>query len=152
MRGFHGDIDLDLGSPRKGKSPIKGAPLANKEKDVLQHRNQTVVTPRVGRISQRLFEQTLKVAGRVSPEDDLLCDAGLTQAMDDAKAHHSNPLSMQWSNPSHHKGFYNSVVMDGVVYNVSSHSERRFVWMLMMRPGWRSRDGLSRHRRKSSPG
>ena len=130
MRGCEVDARMEHSQrrgPRKGKQAtkvVRHAALANKEKDVLQHRNQTVVTPRVGKISQRLFEQTLiKVAGRFSPEEDRLGDAGLTRAIDEAKAHHLNPLITKWSNPTGHEGFYSAVVMDGVEYNVRNQRE-----------------------------
>jgi DNA (cytosine-5)-methyltransferase 1 len=126
IRGTNAENYPEGGSPSK-RSPSKNKPaqrgttkkrLANQEKDVLQHRNLTVVTPRVGRIAQRLFEQTLKVAGNLPIEDDAVED-GLTRAIDEARAHHLNPLSMKWLENSNHKGYYKSVVMDGVVYTVS---------------------------------
>lgn len=89
----------------------------NREKDVLKHRNQTVVTPRVGKIAQGLFELTLRVAGQASPEpeDD---ENGLIRAIENTKAHHTDPSSMKWLGKTHQVGYYISVSMDGVTYSV----------------------------------
>jgi DNA (cytosine-5)-methyltransferase 1 len=87
----------------------------NIEKDVLQHRNQTVVTPRVARIAQGLFE-LLKVAGPLSTDKDE--EAELDHALEEARAHHQDPKSMVWLDPGPRDNHYKSAAIDGVLYSV----------------------------------
>ncbi|KAG2029571.1 S-adenosyl-L-methionine-dependent methyltransferase, partial [Suillus americanus] len=87
----------------------------NIEKKVLDHRNETVTTPVVGRVAQKLFEN-IKVVGRPMNEDVDMSDDPLRQP---SIVHVTNPNSVQWQNAvDDHPGFYHSVLVDGVKYSV----------------------------------
>jgi DNA (cytosine-5)-methyltransferase 1 len=122
VRSIRG-VDLDsyaepsFSQPAVRKPTLKASDL---ERDVLRHKNQTVVTPRVGRIAQGLFELTLRVAGQSSADDNDGNDDDLVQAINQAKIHHQDPVSVQWVEPADSAGHYNSVVMDEVVYSVKT--------------------------------
>lgn len=97
-----------------------GAPKPHRdiEKEILYHKNDTVVTPRVGVIAEDLFQQTLHMAGSsiVDPPGPFPQNRMIT------RAHHHNPESIQWVLSSEtHPHFYNSVIIDGVQYNVSMY-------------------------------
>jgi DNA (cytosine-5)-methyltransferase 1 len=86
------------------------------EKEVLRHRNETVVTPVVARIAKSLFERALEVAGQ-SRFDEI--DDDVAMEIDDVQTHHSDPKNMQWGERVFEDKFYDTVIMDGVVYSVS---------------------------------
>jgi DNA (cytosine-5)-methyltransferase 1 len=106
---------LGPSTPRHGKKSTQRTPshARDLEKDVLRHKNQTVVTTRVGRIAKHLFELTLRIAGQ---ED--IDDVALTRAIRNVKAHHADPTSIVWLNAAATDGYFNSVLVDGVVYKV----------------------------------
>lgn len=115
------NIDLDVfdHSPRKGKGKAKlqttisrYKQIANKEKEVLKHRNSTVVTPVLAHIASDLFKRPLVIAG--SPAFDNV-DGHVAAEINNIRAHHSDPKSMAWGIEDE-LGYYSSVTMDGVTY------------------------------------
>lgn len=85
------------------------------EHKVLEHRNQTVVTPVVARVTKLLFEQNIKLVN-LSAQYDIDMD-GLMPAHS-SLVHLANPNSVKWGLPADHPGYYQSVCVDGVVYSV----------------------------------
>lgn len=107
-------------SPRKTRSakptrPTKDSRAMNVEREVLKHRNETVVTPIVARIAKSLFERALEVAGQ-SRFDEI--DDDVAMEIDDVQAHHLNPKNMQWGEREFEDKSYDTVIMDGVTYSV----------------------------------
>lgn len=102
-------------SPRKKKQALR-LKTSNPETEVLQHRNNTVVTPLVGRIAATVFDRVLSVAGQLEAgpktEDSAV---HLIEALE----HHNDPESIEWLEPTSINGSYQSVMMDGVIYSVS---------------------------------
>lgn len=87
--------------------------------DVLSHRNQTVVTPKVGKVAAKLFERTLQVAGQSLLENHEADDEEeLNRAIQDTRAHNANPESVRWGERSGHDDYYTSIIMDDVTYSV----------------------------------
>jgi len=124
-------------SPRKKAS--QPSVSTNPEREVLKHRNPTVVTPLVACIAKTLFERTLSVAGQLQKddvEDDVASDVGIDYM------HHDDPESMVWLEPTRVEGYYQSIDMDGVIYSVSlrcfSMSTRNSFFK-----GWRDCHGSS---------
>jgi DNA (cytosine-5)-methyltransferase 1 len=76
----------------------------------------TVVTPVVASIAENLFKSSLVVAGS-SDFDDI--DENVATEMNNIRAHHSDPKSMEWGDEDK-AGYYSSVTMDGVTYWVST--------------------------------
>ncbi|KAG1840440.1 hypothetical protein F4604DRAFT_1690777 [Suillus subluteus] len=81
----------------------------------LNHRNETVTTPVVGRVTQMLFEN-IKVVGRPMNKDvDMLNDLLQQPSI----VHVANLNSVQWQNAvDDHPGFYHSVLVDNIKYSV----------------------------------
>lgn len=110
----------------------KSKPRGDVEKEVLSHKNETVVTPRVGEIAEDLFQQTLHMAG-------VSLDSATSPLKHTAttRPHFSNPVRLQWVTSSETApGFYDSVVIDGVQYNVSGISLIKIELELILL-GWR---------------
>lgn len=84
------------------------------ELQVLEHRNQTVVTPVVARVTELLFEQNIKLAN-IPAQDDVDMDAPQPGP---SLVHLANPDSVKWGLPTEHLGYYQSVCVDGAVYSV----------------------------------
>jgi DNA (cytosine-5)-methyltransferase 1 len=91
----------------------KTSKMSDKEKEVLKHRNLTVVTPVVSRIAKNLFKGSLEVAGSNSFNDK---DEDVAAEIDNIQSHHSDPESMRWVRKNHN---CLHVIMDGVTYSVS---------------------------------
>lgn len=92
---------------------------SNPEKEVLQHRNDTVVTPLVGRVAATFFDRVLSVAGQLEADPTTEDSAAhLVEALE----HHSDPESIEWLESASVDGFYQSVEMDGVTYSVCMQS------------------------------
>ncbi|KAF5380878.1 hypothetical protein D9615_004125 [Tricholomella constricta] len=87
--------------------------VADKEQEVLRHRNMTVVTPIVSRIARHLFKGSLEVAGTSAFDD-----ADVAAEIDNVQAHHNDPASMKWGSNDLEGQSYASVIMDGVEYCV----------------------------------
>ncbi|KAF9227783.1 S-adenosyl-L-methionine-dependent methyltransferase [Gyrodon lividus] len=90
----------------------------NVELQVLEHRNSTVVTTVVGRVAKLLFEQNIKVAGKLIAENIEMDEPESVQANHASIVHVANPVSVKWGKPAAHPGYYHSVLVDGVVYSV----------------------------------
>ena len=82
---------------------------------VLEHRNQTVVTPVVARVTKLLFEQNIKLANILAQDDT---DMDAPQPVHVSLVHLANPDSVKWGLPTDYPGYYQSVCIDGVVYSV----------------------------------
>lgn len=98
------------------------------------HRNETVVTPIVGRIAESLFNRKLAIAG------ECLVDEGgdhlLASEIEASAIHHQDPESMQWLEEGDGPGYYISALVDGVEYAVRAFIS--LVWRgLTMPPDWR---------------
>lgn len=107
---FHG---VDFGTSASAK--VK--PHRNLEKDVLFHKNETIVTARVEKIAGELFQRTLKLAGK-SPSKSHILSASCKTAR--TQAHLKNPNKIHWVKSSETApNFYTSVLIDNVKYNVS---------------------------------
>lgn len=104
-------------SPRRKSTRLSVS--NNPEREVLKHRNPTVVTPIVSCIAKTLFERTLRVAGQLE-KDDIEDDAASDVGAD--RIHHEDPHSIEWLDSTDIDGYYLSVSMDGVVYSVSFES------------------------------
>ncbi len=88
--------------------------LKDIEKDVLQHADRTVVTPRVGAIARQLFSQPLCQA-RMSPDSDY-------EVLGDPPAyplHPVDPQSIEWVTGTEDPQVFHSVSIDGELYSVS---------------------------------
>ena len=105
-------------SPRKKKQALSSK-TSNPEREVLQHRNDTVVTPFVGRIAATVFDRVLSVAGQLEA-DPTIEDSAVHFV--EALEHHNDPESIEWLGPASVDGLYQSVEMDGVIYSVSIQS------------------------------
>lgn len=92
---------------------------SNLELQVLEHRNPTVVTTVVARVTKLLFEQNIKLAN-IPAQDDVDMDA--PQPAHPSLVHLANPNSVKWGLPTDHPGHYQSVCVDGVVYSVRCQS------------------------------
>ncbi|RDB21087.1 DNA (cytosine-5)-methyltransferase 1A [Hypsizygus marmoreus] len=102
--------------PKPKKAPTRTSKILNKEKEVLKHRNVTVVTPIVSQIAKNLFKGSLEVAG-VSNFEDM--DENVAAQIDNVQAHHADPKNMIWGDGEPEGGmYYASVIMDGVTYCV----------------------------------
>ena len=112
----------------------------NKEKEVLKHRNSTVVTPVVAHIAKNLFERPLVIAGSLTFDD---MDDHVAAEMDNIRAHRSDPKSMEWGDEDPMEpGYYSCVTMDGVTYWASTSSRMvRGATTSCPLLGWRGCDG-----------
>ncbi|OCH93875.1 S-adenosyl-L-methionine-dependent methyltransferase [Obba rivulosa] len=111
---------------KPGKSVRQGPHkrLKDVEKDVLQHRNKTVVMPIVGRIAQQFFAQSqaMHVAGhhysRVGSE------TGTRPSEAPEYVHDTDPTVVEWDEDSAMSSstslpkYYESVFIDGVRYSI----------------------------------
>lgn len=88
---------------------------SNPELQVLEHRNPTVVTTAVARVTELLFEQNIKLAN-IPVQDDT--DMDELRPTHTSLVHLANPNSVKWGLPTDHPGYYQSVCVDGVVYSV----------------------------------
>ena len=104
--------------PRK-KNQASKSKTSNPEREVLQHRNNTVVTPLVGRIAATVFDRVLSVAGQL--EADPTIEDSAVHFVEELE-HHNDPESIEWLEPTSVDGLYQSVKMDGVIYSVSMQS------------------------------
>ncbi|KAF4603394.1 hypothetical protein EYR38_003807 [Pleurotus pulmonarius] len=114
--------DEDKGVDVKPKSTGKrsDAKHSNKELEVLKHRNQTVVTPIVGRISGNVYNgHQLTIAGELdSNEDDH--PKNVTFASE-TPTHKFDPESIEWGNVVHEEDgttYFESAFLDGVEYTI----------------------------------
>ncbi|GLB34766.1 putative cytosine specific DNA methyltransferase replication foci [Lyophyllum shimeji] len=132
LRSYFGEaIDLyedsSLISPCKSRRKHRRAGASqhtDREREVLRHRNTTVVTPVVSRIAKYLFKGSLEVAGSFAMDD-----ADVATEMDQIQVHHADPASMIWGHDDPEEGMYfRSVIMDGVEYFVGDH--------VMVNPGY----------------
>ncbi|KAH7889609.1 S-adenosyl-L-methionine-dependent methyltransferase [Phlebopus sp. FC_14] len=91
---------------------------SNVEMQVLEHRNTTVVTAAVGRITQLLFEKNIKIASKVMVRDAEVDESALLNMARSSVVHHlANPM-VKWLQPAEHPNCYISVMVDGIVYSV----------------------------------
>ncbi|KAF9246401.1 hypothetical protein BU15DRAFT_70495 [Melanogaster broomeanus] len=95
-----------------------GTSSTNVELQVLEHRNPTVVTTVVGRVAKLLFEQNIKVAGMPMAEDIEMDEPEPVHGNRAPIVHLANPESVKWGKSADHPGYYQSVLVDGVVYSV----------------------------------
>ncbi|KAI0064526.1 S-adenosyl-L-methionine-dependent methyltransferase [Artomyces pyxidatus] len=89
---------------------------SNPEKEVLKHRNPTVVTHTVGEISEDLFNRTLQLAGQAVLDDSFNDEP----VIDKAALHLGNPSSIKWVKHAGHSGFFRSVKIDGAIYGIGN--------------------------------
>ena len=115
---------------------------SNMELQVLEHRNQTVVTTVVARVTKLLFEQNIKLAN-IPIQDDIDMDA--LQPVHPSLVHLANPNSVKWGLPTEHPGYYQSVCVDGVVYSVRLSVLPPFLLFISLLD-WRYRYGRAWHR------
>ncbi|KAF9495862.1 S-adenosyl-L-methionine-dependent methyltransferase [Pleurotus eryngii] len=113
------DNSVDLKPKFKGKG-LDTKKHSNKELEVLKHRNQTVVTPIVGRISRNVYNgHQLVVAGELdSNEDDH--QKNVTFASE-TPTHKFDPESIEWGNIVHKEDgttYFESAILDGVEYTI----------------------------------
>lgn len=140
------NVDLDFidRTPRRGRNKDgmhhRPSRIANTEKEVLKHRNSTVVTPVVGHIASNLFKRSLVIAGSPTFDD---VDDHVAAEIDNVRAHHSDPKSMRWGDSAEGvPGYYSSVTMDGVTYQVRTFSgSLSDPKVLITLSGWRGCDG-----------
>ncbi|KAF8447830.1 hypothetical protein L210DRAFT_978503 [Boletus edulis BED1] len=110
------EFEPDTKSSSSSRSrPQSRSSMANLELQVLEHRNQTVVTTVVSRVTKLLFEQNIKLAS-LSDHDDIDMDA--LQPPHPSLVHLANPNSVKWGLPTDQPGYYQSVCVDGVVYSI----------------------------------
>lgn len=110
------EFEPETGSSSSSRSrPQSRIPSGNLELQVLEHRNQTVVTTVVARVTKLLFEQNIKLAN-ISVQDDIDTDA--PQPARPSLVHLANPNSVKWGLPTEHLGYYQSVCVDSVIYSV----------------------------------
>lgn len=103
-------------SSRKNKPALKSN-TSNPEHAVLQHRNETVVTPLVGRIAATVFDRVLSVAGQLQADPTVEDSAAhFVEALE----HHSDPDTVEWTEETSIDGLYQSVKLDGVKYSVNT--------------------------------
>ncbi|KAH7923467.1 S-adenosyl-L-methionine-dependent methyltransferase [Leucogyrophana mollusca] len=88
----------------------------NVEMEVLKSRNDTVVLPTVGRISNRLFECNIKVAGLELDEED--ADYPVVSHQAPFIEHVANPYKVKWIEATDRPRYYKSVSVDDVIYSV----------------------------------
>ncbi|KAF8891199.1 hypothetical protein BD779DRAFT_1513769 [Infundibulicybe gibba] len=130
---FEADLNIStmpgsptLRSPKK-KSSIKVKPSSktNRERDILQHKNQTVVTPIVSAIAGNLFQRSLEVAGTSTYNKT---DHDVAREIDEIRTQHeADPTTMTWGGAAEMDGYYSSVNMDGADYMVGD--------VVMVNPG-----------------
>lgn len=113
---------------------------------VLEHRNPTVVTTVVARVTKLLFEQNIKLAN-IPVQDDI--DMDELQPTHASLVHITNPDSVKWGLPTHHPSYYQSVCVDGVVYSVRL-SVFPLPLFFIAPSDWRYRYGCAWHRREQS--
>ncbi|KAG9318606.1 hypothetical protein JVU11DRAFT_699 [Chiua virens] len=116
-------ISYDFGPELKASGssrsrPQSRIPSSNLELQVLQHRNQTVVTAVVARVAKLLFEQNIKLANASDQDDVDMDELDGPRSMHPSLVHLSNPDSVKWGVPAEHSGYYQSVCVDGVVYSI----------------------------------
>ncbi|KAL6300510.1 S-adenosyl-L-methionine-dependent methyltransferase [Sparassis latifolia] len=88
--------------------------LNDMEKDVLLHRNKTVVTPAVARIAHKLFVQTLRIAGE-SLQNDTAEDVSVATA--EMHVHSTDPALIEWEKESQTvPNHFQRVRIDGALY------------------------------------
>ncbi|KAI0929230.1 hypothetical protein AcW1_006224 [Taiwanofungus camphoratus] len=114
-----GDINPNLvkGIQKMAKTALSKH-VRDVEKDVLLHRNRTVVTPSVAHIAHGLFVQSLLTTGQ-SLVDSRLSDEGMSDIGCDDHVHYTDPSLIKWVKgscigPNH----YSSVIIDGARYSV----------------------------------
>lgn len=99
---------------------------SNMEREVLKHRNETVVTPIVKRIAKHLFTRHLDVAGEKPIEE---IEEGLATEIDEIQAHHLDPKSMVWGDlvfkDEDGISYYGDITMDEVTYSVSTFASQQ---------------------------
>ncbi|EEB91983.1 hypothetical protein MPER_09571, partial [Moniliophthora perniciosa FA553] len=89
---------------------------SNKEKAVLLHSNDTVVTPVVSRIVKDLYNLELEVSGETEEQDQVV-----VKAIKEAKEHNEDPKNVKWGPVADSiRGYYESVTLDGEVYRVGN--------------------------------
>ena len=91
----------------------KYRPLKDIEKDVLQHADHTVVTPRVGAIADGLFSQSLRVV-HMTPDLEHISLAEPPPY----RTHADDPHSLKWIEATDDPHVFRSVSIDGEVYAV----------------------------------
>ncbi|KAI0748472.1 S-adenosyl-L-methionine-dependent methyltransferase [Daedaleopsis nitida] len=100
-----------LRSPSTTLQPRRRRRPQDVEKDVLQHSDCTVVTPRVGAIAQMLFSQSLHtVKMSAGPEHSALPEAPL------CPIHSTNPESVEWGRNTECPHVFQNVIIDGTTY------------------------------------
>lgn len=114
------DEDKSVDVKPKSTGKRSDAKHSNKELEVLKHRNQTVVTPVVGRISGNVYNgHQLAVAGELdSNEDDHLKNVTFVS---ETPTHKFDPESIEWGNIVHEEDgttYFESAILDGVEYTV----------------------------------
>ncbi|KAK7034044.1 hypothetical protein VNI00_012475 [Paramarasmius palmivorus] len=98
------------GRPKQKRLP------SNKERAILQHKNTTVVTPRVLRVVKDLYNLNLDVSGVPVFEEQ---EAAVRKQLKEAKEHHEDPKKMAWGRTLHStKHYYESVTLDGEKYKI----------------------------------
>ncbi|EMD38163.1 hypothetical protein CERSUDRAFT_122915 [Gelatoporia subvermispora B] len=115
---------IRAGNPAKSSRHDQRKRLRDLEKDVLQHRNKTVVMPIVGRIAQQFFTQaqSLHVAGHRYSRPGSEFNLRVSEAAE--YVHESNPAVVDWDEDSAVTSsttlpkYYESVFIDGVRYSV----------------------------------
>ena len=105
---------LPKSSNSSRQRPQSRVQSGNLELQVLEHRNQTVVTTVVSRVTKLLFEQNIKLAD-IPIQDDVNMDEVPTHP---SLVHLANPSSVKWGTPTDHPGCYQSVCVDGAIYSV----------------------------------
>ncbi|RPD66509.1 S-adenosyl-L-methionine-dependent methyltransferase, partial [Lentinus tigrinus ALCF2SS1-7] len=87
------------------------SPSPTPSKNLLQHSDHTVVTPRVGAIAKLMFSQDLKTVP-LSPDSN-------PEALPPAPAHtihHDDPISMEWVQSTDDPHVFKSILIDGTPY------------------------------------
>lgn len=81
--------------------------------------NATMVTPAVGAIAQRLFDQSMRI---LKPAEDHIPDEPeLVVRLKDSCIHEDDPTSMEWIHDSRVvPNYYDAILIDGVRYSVTS--------------------------------
>jgi hypothetical protein len=99
----------------------------NIEKDILQHRTETVVTATVADIAKGFFIQRQLLAGIDVDKGEQDRYANVCNPEAPVKVHAHNPTKIVWGEPVQgHKGFYKSVFIDGTEYSVSGRNISAF--------------------------
>ncbi|KAF8559697.1 S-adenosyl-L-methionine-dependent methyltransferase [Imleria badia] len=120
FRSLFGHQQYEFEPETKSSSSSRSRPQSrlssgDLERQVLEHRNQTVVTTVVARVTKLLFEQNIKLANILAQED---IDMDAPQPAHPSLVHLANPNSVKWGLPTDHPSYYQSVCVDGVVYSI----------------------------------